>query len=411
MQEHLKNILINKFGLTGYFLRGSIWLIFAQIVSSLSSFVLAIVLSKIISKEIFGEYRYLLSLLSIISLIAISGYNVIITQIVAQGDDTIWWRGVKKTFLSGILGSFCSFIGAIYYLMNGNSFLSFGLLLIGLLTPLYTVSQLYTSYLSGKKDFKAISLYGIFPDVFVVTALIITAIHFKSAIILLGVFFISNILSHGLTNYLVYKKYPIKNKMEIIFENKYPLHLSAMNLFYTVGQNIDKLLIFHYLGAAPVAILTLAQALPLQLKGVQKIILSLTLPKFSENQGKIEAVRKKIYYLTGITAILIAVYIPIAPFIYKLIFPNYIEAIVISQIFSLSVLFLPCIYLLQSYLSANTRTKVLYINTVVYNFFMIISTFIGVYFFGLIGAAMSSVVSNAVTAFNLVWLYKKDTTK
>jgi O-antigen/teichoic acid export membrane protein len=238
-------------------------------------------------------------------------------------------------------------------------------------------------------------------------SLIITALYYKSAVALLIVFFVSNIIAHGVINFLAYKKYPAKKGLPQIQESSYPVHLSAMNFLNMFGQNVDKLLAFHYLGAAPVAILAFAQAIPLQLKGVQKIILSLTLPKFSEESGRITDIRKKIYYMTFLTAIILVVYIILAPFIYKFIFPNYVESVRISQIFSLSVIFLPTIYLLQSYLNANTKTGALYKNTILSNIVTITCTFLGIYYFGLLGAAVASIISNGVTATNLVWLYKK----
>jgi O-antigen/teichoic acid export membrane protein len=407
MQARITTFLYQKIGLSPYFLRGGFWLVIAQIVNSFASFVVAVVLGYIITKETFGEYRYLISIMSVLSLIAISGYNIVITQLVAKGDNSIWWRGVKKTFFSSMLASLVSFVAAFYYHLNGNALLAGGFIVIGLGLPLLNAVQLYSAYLSGKKDFKTLSLYGIFPDLSVMLTLILTALYFKSAVALLIVFFISNIISHGLINYFTYRKYPTLPSGPAIEESSYPIHLSAMNFFNMLGQNVDKLLAFHFLGAAPVAILAFAQAIPLQLKGVQKIILSLTLPKFAENSDRIVDIRKKIYYMTGLTVLLLAIYILLAPFIYRFIFPNYVESIFVSQVFSLSVIFLPTIYLLQSYLNANTKTKALYSNTFISNIVTIVCTFIGIYYFGLLGAAVASIFSNAITALNLVWLYKK----
>jgi O-antigen/teichoic acid export membrane protein len=142
MQARISFLIYKKMGLSPYFLNGGFWLVLAQVINSLASFVVAVVLGHIISKETFGEYRYLISLMSILSLVAISGYNIVITQIVAQGDDSIWWRGVKKTFFSSFLGSFVAFVAAFYYGTHGNIPLSNGFIVIGLGLPLLGAVQL-----------------------------------------------------------------------------------------------------------------------------------------------------------------------------------------------------------------------------------------------------------------------------
>jgi O-antigen/teichoic acid export membrane protein len=408
MIDSLSSQIQKRFGISQYFLTGGFWLSIAQVMDSAASFVLAIALSQLVTKETFGEYRYLLSIASIIGLIGISGYNIVISQVVAQGDDSIWWKGVKKTFLSGLVGSLVGLFGGVYYVIQGNYTLGYGLFIIAAAAPFLSASQLYTAYLTGKKKFKALSIIGILPDIGSVCLLITAAVLGASTLPLLVTFFLSNIVLHSLASIITRKISP-QNEVTVAEEDtKYPIHLSGMNLMNIIGQHIDKIITFQHLGAAPVAILAFAQAFPNQIKAFQKIILALTLPTFSESRQKIASLRRKILQVTLVSFALICVYIVFAPFIYGFIFPNYAESIFISQIFALSMVFMPTIYLLQSYLSANTKTGNLYKNTLISNVASITCTFVGIYFFGLLGAAVAAIIVNGIIALNLIYLYKKN---
>jgi O-antigen/teichoic acid export membrane protein len=69
-----------------YFTRGTFWLSSAQIVNSLAVFGLSIILTKFLPREVFGKYKYILSLGSILAGFVFSGYYTAITQSVARGE-------------------------------------------------------------------------------------------------------------------------------------------------------------------------------------------------------------------------------------------------------------------------------------------------------------------------------------
>ena len=118
----------------------------------------------------------------------------------------------------------------------------------------------------------------------------------------------------------------------------YGKYLSVMNII-TIAGNIDKILVFQLLGPAPLAIYNFAIGIPEQIRAVLKGVSRVALLKFSERpfvEIKQSLLHKMIIFGGGAIMISI-VYIALAPFIYKLIFPQYTESIIYSQIIALSI--------------------------------------------------------------------------
>jgi O-antigen/teichoic acid export membrane protein len=115
----------------------------------------------------------------------------------------------------------------------------------------------------------------------------------------------------------------------------YGKHLSLMGVIGLVAGQIDKILIFHFLGAAELAIYSIAIAPPEQIKALLKNIKNLALPKFSEKS--ISEIKKTIYQkmakLFLILIFIVGIYWFIAPYIFKMFFPQYLESLFYSQIF------------------------------------------------------------------------------
>jgi O-antigen/teichoic acid export membrane protein len=96
-------------------------------------------------------------------------------------------------------------------------------------------------------------------------------------------------------------------------------------------------------------------------------------------------------------------YVLIAPVLFKIFFPNYIEGIFISQLYSLSFLFLPkMIYSISLY--AQKMTRSLYISKISTPILKIILFLILTPTYGLIGAVISILMTLFIELFVLIIL-------
>jgi O-antigen/teichoic acid export membrane protein len=166
-----------------------------------------------------------------------------------------------------------------------------------------------------------------------------------------------------------------------------------MNLLSTVAQQVDKLVVFHYLGAADLAVYSFASALPEQVKNLFGGITTLALPKFVERP--FAEIRKNFWnrlwlFTGGITLIALA-YIFVAPFVFDLLFPAYRDAVWFTQLYALSLIpignALP-----TTVLQAHKANRELYILNVLSPVFQIGILIFLTASYGLTGTVMARVI-------------------
>src|SRR3990167_3844267 len=170
-------------------------------------------------------------------------------------------------------------------------------------------------------------------------------------------------------------------------------HLSAMEVIGQITRHLDKILIFHYLGAAPLAIYAFAIAPVEQLQGGKKILSTLITPKvsgrpFEELQ---RSTPRKALLLTAYALLLALVYTLSAPYLYKLFFPQYLDSVFYSQIYSLTLLAVAGTIFNET-LIAHKKTKELYVHRTIIPIVQIILFFILLPIFGLMGLIITHVI-------------------
>lgn len=409
-KQHLYTILrkTEKYTRTDmvYFAKGSFWLTLGHVIAVSSSFFLAIAFANLLPKEAYGTYKYILSIAGIIMALSLTGFKTAVVQSVARGFEGI----LRSAFWINLRWSMgmpaVSLAGAVYYFINGNNTLAVSLLVIGFFSPLLSSSGLYSMFLTGKKEFRATATYeainNIIPALSLFCALLIT----NDPVALVFVYFFS-ITAISLTLYLhtLWKHKPADTIDPSSIS--YGKHLSAMNILGTIAVYVDRILVFHYLGAAQLAIYAFATIMPEQIKTLLlKNIAGLALPKFSERsmqEIKENVVRRTIQ--AGLAIVMItALYIITAPYIFKVFFPQYFESVVYSQLFSLSLL--AALYVVPiNILQSQNMTKTLYHFNTITPIVQIILLFLLTSSYGLIGAIAAQIAARFFTlVFSLVLL-------
>ncbi len=303
-----------------YLAKGGFWLSLGQIISSVSTFLLAIAFANLLPKEVYGTYKYVLSLLGLLAISTLSGMGTAVTRAVAQGNDGSFLPALKLKIRWGLLGGLASLGLAGYYYLQGNIQLTFAFLITAIFIPFMDSFSLYGSLLAGKKRFDVSSKYGIFIKIIASLLIFITLCFTKNLLAILFIY----LASYTLLRLIVLKlslKY-IENKKEDPESISYGKHLSLMNIISLIASQIDKILIFHFLGAGQLAVYSIAIALPEQIKGVLKNISNLALPKFSEKKS--EEIKKTLYQKMRLFYIvllfIVIVYWLLAPTLFKLLF-------------------------------------------------------------------------------------------
>jgi len=326
-----------------YILSGSFWLSVSNATNIGMGLLLAIAFANLLSPQTYGNYQFILSLVGIISAFTLTGMETSVKQAAARGVKNVLYDG----FFTRLKWSWGVFVltglGSLYYFINDNNTLAISLLLAGSLTPFLESAKLYNSYLHGTKQFKRGAILGILRKFIPAVLMLVTVWLTDDPVLLVLVFFSSNtivMLSLFFTSLPKREVKTVEDREEMKSMVNYSKHLSLMNFLGTVAGNLDKILIFHFLGAAPLAAYAFALMPVSKMKVISNILKSLLLPKLSVIELPVlkKTLPRKIILSTIAIIAVVAVYIAIAPFIFKTFFPQYQDAAVFSQFLSLVML-------------------------------------------------------------------------
>lgn len=380
-----------------YMAQGGFWLTLAKGVGMFSSLLLAAAMANLIPAEVFGTYKFVLSAAGIIGAFALTGIGTAIIQAVARGYEGALRSGIVE-YLKWSIGTITlSVAAALYYWINDNSILATAFLIVAVFNPILIGSSFFTQFISGKKDFKTQSIFDSIAD-FIPAIILISAVYVSDdpALIILT-FFIAGTIINLMLYRATIKKYRPNESIDPQ-TIPYAKHLSLIGVMGKVGENIDKVLVFHYLGAAPLALYAFAQTPIAQLKLLNEIPVKLAIPKLS-TRSLAELKRtlpRKIFLLVGIMAVIVVSYIVVAPFIFKLLFPKYVGAVIYTQILALSLILAPG-SIFSDALAAHMKKRELYISQAILPIVKIALFILLLPLFGIWGAVWATIISQAIT--------------
>jgi len=393
-----------------YFAHGNFWLFFGQIIPTAVGMILTIAFANLLSQEAFGTYKYILSLAGFLGAFTLSGIWTSLLRDVAQGRDGVLRPAFRLTLKWSLLASAGALVIGLYYLIKGNALLGISGITIAVATPLLNASSIHQAFVSGKKDFKQFANNRVIQSVVSVTAMIITLLLTQNLLIIILVYFsISVFMSMSLYQFTL-KKYKPKDTKIPEESIRYAKHLSLMGILSRFADNLDQLLMWHFVGPAQLAIYTFAKKPVTELQNVIGNIFPLLLPKFAE-KDPVE-IKKTIPLRVGQSLLfvipVIIGYIWFAPLFFKFLFPQYMEAVWYSQILVLMLIFFPKGFM-GSILTAHAKIKEQYVLNVVGSLTKIIILFVLLPKFGILGAIIAIIGHEFIYTLMLIILFfKKD---
>src|ERR1700704_3590941 len=169
LQERLNRVLrwserYTKTDMVYLFTTG-VWGNLGSLSISFFSFVLYVAFAHFLSKETYGTYQYLLSLAAIVGTFTLAGMNTAVTQAIARGYEGGFVKAMHLQMRWNLLPMFGTWAFSVYYFVHGNSTIGFGLLFIGLVTPLINTLNTGSAILGGKKDFRRGFLFNLYSNI------------------------------------------------------------------------------------------------------------------------------------------------------------------------------------------------------------------------------------------------------
>lgn len=389
-----------------YLVGGNFWLGIGTAVSAGTAFVLALAFGNFVTPETYGTYRFVLSFYSILALAGLSGFGPATVRAVAKGFEGNFFRSFKIQALGSLAGTAVSFAIATYYFINHNNLLGFSFIILGVALPFIESLVLYDALLSGRREFKKLTKYGAIAQILAMAILLGGIfLHFGVIGLLLIFFFGWTAIRFLFFIYIVKKFKPNKKTKEGTV--KLGAHLTLMGVLTNVATYLDRIAIFHFLGAAQVAIYSFAIAPSEQLKGLFKNTSTLAIPRFSqrsEAELKNTMLRKMAIMAVVITAVIIS-YIILAPLLFKLLLPKYTSSIFPSQIFIISLLGV-IVNLPLSAMKSLSKIRGLYFYNTASSIINIVLILILTPVYGLMGTIMARLITRFVGIFlSIIALY------
>ncbi len=340
VKNMVRDFLLRIQGYTGtdnvYIAKQGFWASVPYIISTILSAALVVAFANLLPKEIYGTYRYILSIAGLLSFLTLTGMNTAITRAIAQGVRGLLAWSIHVQLRFNTLYAFAGMIGAGYYWLHGNTVLSGGLLIMAVTFPFSTALTSYGAHLAGKKDFRRAAHYAILSSIFF-SALVLTALLFTDNIPLLVLAYTMGVLIPSAFFYFRTVKEDTGPIASIAQRNealRYSTHLSVVPIIAVIAQYLDKILLFQSLGAVELAVYALAQAMPERMKGLAKSAGSILLPKLSERSLK--EIRPIFYQRLALGMMLgllcFGLYWFTAPFIFKIFLPSYLDSLSFSRV-------------------------------------------------------------------------------
>ncbi len=377
-----------------YLTRGGFWSVLAQLAASLSTFFLAVLVARFLPKEIYGQYKYILAVVALLSSFSLTGLGTAVFQSVARGFDGALTEGFSLNLRWSILTFFGALLFAIYYFLQGNSQLAIGVLIGGSLSPLFTSANLAGVFLNAKKDFARGALYfGIVETLVSVGALMLAVVFTQNPLILVIVYFGGNTLATYLLYRRVVRLYQPDRANRDPGMLTYAKHISLMGIIATIAGNLDQILIFHFVGPIELALYNFAIAIPDQTKGLVKGMSVMLLARFTNRStAEISAgMRNKMLWLFFSSITFVVLYALLVPSFFALFFPNYSDAVPYSKLYALSLLSL-CFSPASTYLVAKKKVREQYALNISLAILQAGAMLIGVVYWGLTGLIVSQII-------------------
>ncbi len=389
-----------------YLTKGGFWLTTGNVIASVSSFVLAIAFGNLLTKETYGIYKYILSILGLLVIANLPGMETSVSRSVARHLDGSFFDSLKAKIKYGFLGGLASLILSGYYYHGQNNTLALCFLIAAIFLPFMDSLQIYQAILNGKKLFKDSAKYTAGGQIIVAGTMIIALLLTKNIFLIIAVYLLSSTLSRLIFLKITVSKTKL-NKTKDPAAVPFGIHLTAMNVLGMIADQLDKIIMWHFLGAAALAVYSFALAPVSQITNFLKSVPQLSLPKFaSQNKEEIKkTLPKKMakFFLILLAGTLI--YIFLVPYFFKIFFPQYLESIKYSIFYSLAILFFPQ-KIISSALTMHAKTKVLYIIQTINPVVRIILLFVLLPIYGINGAIAAILLGLLVNTFLLSYYFK-----
>jgi O-antigen/teichoic acid export membrane protein len=359
-------------------------------VSVLRGIVTGYLVARLFPREAYGSYQFILSIMGMIGIIAIPSLAQSLGRAVARGKDGAILPVLRRQLQICLVGS-ALLLGSIPFLQyfdRGNLWPLF--VMAAVLFPVSQVAlTVFHGIVVGKRRFD-ISLKSniAWSIAMVIVTLGIIFLHPSASLLFVAVTALPAISYLFLVRGLVPRK---GDEAEAAAVMTYGIQLTLAQLPILLSWYVDKLIITAYLGLNQLAIFSVAILIPEQVKTWAKELLPVSFAVQARGDDTFARRKRLIRAVGSSTAVFllgIAAYVVLAPWIFPLLFPNYPEAVILSQVAALTLITQPSA-LLSQYIEAQAMLPAIRRTQWISAIIFLLSLVILIPTLGLLGAVLA----------------------
>lgn len=347
-----------------YFAKNTFWVLIGQVIASVSSFIVTVVIANYVSKNVAGDYRLIISFYPILTFFMLSGLSSAFIRSIVKGQDGTLEDAlaIKKKY--GVIAFLVGACIAFYFgILKENSIFGISILVMSLCLPLIETYSIYLPYLQGKQEFKYSSINSGITKLVSGLAIALIAFIFPETIYLIVGFYGTQVIVVYIQYKMLIKKFPPVNTIKDEDMVPYSKHTTFAGIFYMILGQMDKFTIYHFFGPISLASYWIASTIPQEVGRVLVTTLQVVYPKFvkGEHRDIKHILIKKLKTLTLAMLTISFIYIVLAYPFFQIFFPQYIEEVGKSIVLMFGFAVIPHMFVWQYY-TAKRNTKVVYIN-------------------------------------------------
>ncbi|MFO0765098.1 MAG: oligosaccharide flippase family protein [Patescibacteria group bacterium] len=309
-------------------------------VASLMGLAISVVYANFLSKETYGEYRYVLGLLNVFNSFSLTGMNVAVAQAVARGFDGVLMASIKYQLKWAIPHTLGGLVAAGVFYCRGDMTAAVCLALIAIIVPVSNAFNTYTAFLQGRKAFTAFSASTVVQSIAVYSSIAVAVFASRHVVWVtlanIGATLAVALIMHAWTLWR-FKPGTSTDQNAIT----YGRNVSLLWGIRMAAEQIDTFLIHGFLGPVALATYAVITTVPERLKGYIKIAPLVVLPNHANRTlaDIVPPLRKKLALMTLALAGISAAYALLCPLLFGWIYPLYQNAVPLAQLYGITFIF------------------------------------------------------------------------
>lgn len=318
-------------GVNASFLLGSSWWVNVEKAARIGSELgIVVLLARLSSKEFLGQYQLLLSMLTILSVMTLMGFNGPLLRALARGYDGTLRKVERATWWFSGFGAVALLMSGIIAIFLKQGIVGRALLITALFFPFYNVFKRWDIVLQSKEKYKERAIYYLF--IAVTLLIVIYTLANREAVNSTDIFIAYLLVNtlYGLIFYSISRKHLVNDKIETGWmESGFKLYVA--DLFNVAYAHVDKIALGVVLGTEAVAIYSVASKVGEAVKLVIGNIVSVYIPKmYKAGSETVLLVIKRMRWriLGGMIFILLVLWVG-APWIVGLLFSSKYESSIV----------------------------------------------------------------------------------